>query len=63
MVFKSDFHIVKAAFVVAFVSIGGWLTFRALVEIFNLNQLSPIWRLIIGIGIIWLSFRLGWKKE
>ena len=63
MVFKSDFHILKAALVLAFVSTGGWLVFRALVDLFNLNQLSPIWRLLLGLAIILISFKLGLRKK
>ncbi len=63
MVFKSDFHLIKAALLTAWIGLSGWVVFTSLSDLLNLNQIPPLWRLGGAIVAIWLSFKLGLRKE
>lgn len=59
---KRDLEIVKLAFIAAIVSLGGWAIFSGVNEIIGFNNLLPFWRVVIGLVIVWVTFKLGLKK-
>lgn len=62
MVAKKDMEIVKLAFIAAIVSVGGWLVFQGVTKFLGLQNLTPLWSIIIGLGIVYLTFKLGFRK-
>ena len=54
--------IIKTAGVVSLFSIGGWLIFESMISLFDLSALTPLWKIIIGFGVILLGTKLGWKR-
>lgn len=58
-----DWKIIKLAFLTAIASIGGWSVFSGVTSIFPLNTFNPLVRIIFGLGLIWLLYKLGIQKE
>lgn len=57
-----EVKILQLALIGALTSIGGWAIFKALVGIFGLDTLNDWLMLIIGLLVIVVTYKLGWRK-
>ena len=55
-------HVMWLAVIVSLTSIGGWAIFKSIVGIFKLETLSPWIMLVVGLMIIIITTKLGWRK-
>ena len=58
----TSMDILSKALILALVSVGGWLIFNGITVLFNLNNLSPIMMVIIGLGVVWVTAKFGFNK-
>ena len=59
---KKDVKVIKFAIIAAIVSVGGWSIFEGITKMFNLEGVSAFTNIVIGIIIVWLSFKFGLNK-
>ena len=60
--FADEVSIMKLALIGAITSVGGWAIFKGIVEITGMENLNPFIMIGIGLGIIVLSYKFGFKK-
>ena len=63
MAVKNNADIFLAIVAIATASFFGWLIFSGFNSLFPaLEALSPIWKLVIGFGGLWILVKLGIRK-
>ena len=60
--FADEISIMKLAIIGAVTSVGGWAIFKGIVDLTGMDQLGGVWMIIIGLGIIVLTYKFGFKK-
>ena len=60
--FADEVSIMKLAFIGAITSVGGWAIFKGIVEITGMENLNPFFMIGIGLGILVLAYKFGFKK-
>lgn len=61
---SSEIERTKLAFLASIGGIGTWLVFTGFIEaVPMLSTASPIWKIIAGIGAIYLTIKLGIGKK
>lgn len=55
-------RLLKLVLIATFISIGGWSVWKALVTLTGVENISPWFQLLIGLGIISAASYFGWKR-
>lgn len=59
---KKSIDIITTTMIISIMSVGGWLTFSGITQLFNLDVLTPIWKTIIGLSLVLVTTKLGLSK-
>jgi hypothetical protein len=58
-----EISILKATLITSIIGIGGWAVFIGIVEIFNFDKIPSWVKIIIGLVIIMIAYRVGFMKK
>jgi len=60
--YKDDIRIIRLALLAVVASLGGWLVFNGISNIFNLENINPLFSIFLGVGITWGLYYFGLNK-
>jgi len=53
---------VKTTLLTAIFAVGGWMIFQGIIRLFGIEDISPIWNIVIGVIIVWATAYLGLRN-